>query len=217
METQRRKVMHPAQVEAIALALLQTSDIPSSQRPLRRQLTRLLALGQKVTPAQLATAMHSSVEEIRAALHEIAELEYDEQGNIVGKGLTLLPTAHQLYLNHHPMFTWCAWDALYFPVLLSLSAQVISQCPVTAETIRFTVTAEQIADLDPKGAVISLVISDATASSSNVRETFCCYSHFFSSSAAPASWQKKHPDALLLSVEEAYQVATFVVQARQTA
>ncbi len=209
--------MHPAQLETIARALLQTSDIPSSQRPLRRQLTRLLAGGQPVAPAHLARAMHASVEEIRAALQEIPELEYDEQGNIVGKGLTLIPTAHQFHVNHHPLFTWCAWDALYFPVLLSSSAQVISRCPVTAETIRFTATPEQICDLDPKGAMISLVISDATACSTNVRETFCCYSHFFSSPQAAASWQKKHPDALLLSVEEAYQVGKFVVQARQTA
>lgn len=206
--------MQPAQLEVIARALLQTSNTPASQRPLRRLLTQLLALGQPVAPAQLARAMHSSVEETRASLQELPELEYDEQGNIVGKGLTLLPTVHQFHVNHHLLFTWCAWDALYFPVLLKSSAQVISRCPVTAETIQFTVTPEQIYGLDPQAAMISLVISDATACSANVRETFCCYSHFFSSPQAAASWQQVHPDALLLEVQEAYQVGKIVVRAR---
>jgi alkylmercury lyase len=117
-------------------------------------------------------------------------------------------------VNHHPLFTWCAWDALYFPVLLKSSAQVISRCPVTVETIQFTVTSEQIGGLSPQAAMTSLVISDATACSTNVRETFCNYSHFFSSPQAAAFWQQAHPDALLLEVQEAYQVAKFVVQAR---
>lgn len=206
--------MHDAQLEVIAKALLQTPDTSSSLRPLRRQLTRLLAQGRPVAPAQLAVAMRSSLDEITAALQEIPELEYDEHGNIAGKGLTLIPTPHQFHVNHHPLFTWCAWDALYFPVLLHCSAHVISTCPVTAETIRFTATPEQICDLDPPGAMISLVIPEATACSTNVRGAFCCYSHSFSSPEAATSWQQAHPDALLLSVEEAYQVGKFVVQAR---
>ncbi len=206
--------MHPTQLEVIARALLQTSNTPSSQRPLRMLLTQLLLEGHPVAPARLARAMHSSLEEITAVLQEIPELEYDEQGNIVGKGLTLIPTAHQFHVNHHPLFTWCAWEALYFPVLLHCSAWVVSRCPITAEAIRFTATPEQIYDLDPQAAMISLVIRDAAASSTNIRGIFCCYSHFFSSPQAAASWQQAHPDALLLSVEEAYQVGKIVVQAR---
>lgn len=206
--------MHSAHLEGIARALLQTSNTPSSQRPVRKLLTRLLLEGHPVALAQLARAMHASVEEITAVLQAIPELEYDERGDIVGKGLTLIPTAHQFHVNHHPLFTWCAWDTLYFPVLLKVSAQVISQCAVTASTIRFTATPEQIDGLDSQAAMISLVINDATACSTNVREAFCCYSHFFASPQAAASWQQAHPSALLLSVEEAYQVGKFVVQAR---
>lgn len=99
-------------------------------------------------------------------------------------------------------------------IRLKVSAQVISACPVTAETIRFTVTPEQTRDLDPKAAMISLVIRDETTCSSTVRETFCNSSHFFASQEAAGRWQHAHPDALLLEVEEAYQVAKFVVQAR---
>jgi alkylmercury lyase len=106
--------MHSAHLEGIARALLQTSNTPSSQRPVRKLLTRLLLEGYPVAPAQLARAMHASVEEITAVLQAIPELEYDERGDIVGKGLTLIPTAHQFHVNHHPLFTWCAWDTLYF-------------------------------------------------------------------------------------------------------
>jgi alkylmercury lyase len=201
-------------LENIAQALLQRSEPPSSQRLVRRLVPQLLLEGSPVTPARLARAMHASVEAMTAMLQEMPDLEYDEHGNIVGRGVTLLPTAHQLHVTHHPLFTWCAWDTLYFPIRLKVSAQVVSACPVTAETIRFTVTPEQTRDLEPKAAMISLMIRDGTACPSTVRETFCNASHFFASHEAAVRWQHAHPDVLLLEVEEAYQVATCVVQAR---
>ncbi len=52
-----------------------------------------------------------------------SELEYDAQGNLVGSGLTLVPTAHQFRVEQRALFAWCAFDTLTYPVELHLSAQ----------------------------------------------------------------------------------------------
>jgi hypothetical protein len=36
------------------------------------------------------------------------EIEYDANGNIVGSGLTLVPTAYQVQMNNHRLYAWCA-------------------------------------------------------------------------------------------------------------
>jgi hypothetical protein len=159
---------------------------------------------------------------VLATLGEHPELEYDAHGNIVGSGLTLLPTPHQFRVNDQPLFTWCAMDTLSYPVRLNLVAHVTSRCPATGGTIRLTVTPDKVLDLDPPGAVVSLVIPEAVEAEAtaccrgdqngcqNVREDVCNYGHFFASHEAAAPWHAMHPHAVILPVAEAYRVGALV-------
>ncbi len=45
----------------------------------------------------------------------------------------------------------------------------------------------------------------------DLRGTFCHHSQFFSSQDAAVTWQTTHPDALVLGLQEAYQVAQLIV------
>ena len=74
-----------------------------------------------------------------------------------------------------------------------------------------TVTPQQLVDLDPPDAVMSLALPSASACCQDLRGTFCHESRFFSSPAAAARWQARSPGALIFSLEEAYQVAQLVV------
>ena len=94
------------------------------------------------------------------------------------------------------------------------SAQVTSRCPVTGSSIQLTVTPEQVLDLDPGEAQVSLVVDVAAECSYNVREDVCNYGHFFASREAATPWQVAHPQAAILSVEEAYQVGKLVEGSR---
>src|SRR6516225_7154483 len=47
---------------------------------------------------------------------------------------------------------------------LHLSAQVTSRCPVAGSSIHLTVTPEQVLDLDPREAEVSLVVDVAAGS-----------------------------------------------------
>ncbi|MFW0773007.1 hypothetical protein ACLRGI_07540 [Paenarthrobacter nitroguajacolicus] len=58
-------------------------------------LLRLLAEGEPVTVAELATASGLSEETVLQGLAAVPDTEYDEEGRILGLGLTLRPTPHR--------------------------------------------------------------------------------------------------------------------------
>jgi alkylmercury lyase len=169
-------------------------------------LIQLLADGAPVTVEQLATAVHRSPDEVTEALHQFPEIVFDEAGRVVGAGLSLLPTPHRFEVNGRELFTWCALDTLIFPALLGRTANIASTCPVTGAAIHLTVTPEHIERASPSDAVVSVVVPAAGEASCNVRESFCIYSHFLRSREAAAPWLLEHPGAILLSVEDAFQL-----------
>ncbi len=205
------EMMQGLQRDALARAVVEALDGPQRNTALCRQLVRLLAEGQPVSPLHLAEALHRAPDEVMAELRAHPELEYDAHGNIVGSGLTLVPTAYQVQMNGHRLFAWCALGALTTPIQLQLSARVLSRCEVAGRTIRFTMTPHRLVDLDPPDTVMSLVLTSASACCYDLRGTFCHHSQFFSSQDAAVTWQTTHPDALVLGLKVAYQVAQLVV------
>ena len=206
--------MQQTQLEAIAQAVCKRQERYQRTTDLFDQLVRLLVQGQPVAPELLASRLHRDLDEVIEILRAHPELEYDEQGNLVGTGLTLVPTAHQLQVEQRTLFAWCAFDTMTYPVELQLSAQVTSRCPVTRSSIHLIVTPEQVLDLDPAEAQVSLVVDVAAGCRHNVREDVCNYGHFFASREAAFLWQAAHQEAVILSVEEAYQVGKLIEGAR---
>jgi alkylmercury lyase len=83
---------------------------------------------------------------------------------------------------------------------------VVSTCPATGKQIRLTETPEAIVNLEPTSAVISARSPGEAADPCKVREGFCLQGHFFASRDVAASWPSLHPQAVLLSVEEAAEL-----------
>src|SRR5258708_32256612 len=206
--------MQNTRLQTIANAVIQRQGRYQRDTHLFDQLVQLLVQGRPVAPELLASRLNRELEEVRAILQAHPELEYDAQGNLVGSGLTLVPTAHQFRVEQRTLFAWCAFDTLTYPVELHLSAQITSRCPVTGSSIQLTVTPEQVLDLEPGEAQVSLVVDVAAGGCSNVREDVCNYGHFFASREAANRWQAVHQEAVILSVEEAYQVGKPVEGAR---
>ncbi len=167
-------------------------------------LMRLLSRGDPVTREQLATVLGRSEAIVADALRQFEDVVYDEDGRIVGAGLSLLPTPYRFEVNGHVLYTWCALDTLIFPVWLGRSAQVSSACPATGQPIHLTVTPERLEHFDPPSGVLSLLIADGLAACCNIREAFCAYSQFFAERQAASTWLSKYPDAHLLPIEEAF-------------
>ena len=178
------------------------------------QLLRLIANGQPVSPEQLATTLNISRDQVNTILRQLTDIEYDREGNIVASGLSLVPTPHHFHIDGHALYTWCAIDALAYPYILQRPAHVESPCPVTGIKSSLHITPENILSLEPASTVVSLVIPETAKTFCNVRGTFCCYVHFFSSPEAAEMWRSQHQEVIILPVEEAYRIARLVAMYR---
>jgi len=209
-------MQHPL-LETIVERLLEQSRCGPSDQDLWGQIVQQVTRGKPVSPAALGASLQIQQDELNHRLTQMPDVEYDEAGNIMGWGLTLAPTPHQVQIRGRSLFTWCAFDTVQFPAALQAEVQVHSTCPVTGEPIRFTVTPEGvIKDLTPAAAVMSLVVPEhggGRSDGASVRTSFCEQSLFFQSEQAASSWLAAHPAAMLLSMEEAAKLGQLVTHA----
>jgi alkylmercury lyase len=101
------------------------------------KLFQLLLEGKPVPPDRLAAYLHRSQKEV-ADLIEGAKL--DKDGNIVGFGLSIVPTAHSYQIDGRQFYVWCAGDAITFPLLHKSTAVIESPDPISGEKIRLIST-----------------------------------------------------------------------------
>lgn len=188
-----------------ALTLLATqlvAHLDCTQDVVCQQILRgLTETGQPLALKPLASRLQMSQEQVAAHLTRLPDTEFDEEDHIVGWGITLVPTQHQFWVKGHAIFTWCAFDTVLFPPLLALQAQVQSTCTASGQPITFRAEPEGIEELTPITSVMSLIPPARRIDC--VRGTFCQQSLFFASEKAAASWMALHPEAVLLTVEEA--------------
>jgi alkylmercury lyase len=178
------------------------------------QLLRLLAEGKAVSIAQLTAALQISPDAVEQALHQFSSIEFDSEGNIVAAGLSLRPTSHRFVVNGQVLYTWCALDALAYPALLQRTAQVESVCPVSGQQVQLSVTPMGVTDREPAATVVSVVIPEVGTCCRDIRGTFCNYGLFFASAEAAEVWRAQHPDAAILSIDEAYHAGTILAACR---
>ncbi len=175
---------------------------------------RELAKGDPVDDTALAGTLGVSPEEAHARRSStvLSALTYlDPEGRIIGfGGLATLPMHHEFFVDGRKLWTWCAWDSLFIPELLGVEARVVSPDPRTKTPIRLTVTPDGVRQVEPEGAVVSFVRTDAeafTTSAENVMASFCHYVFFFESRESGEAWAAEHPDTFLYSVDDAVTLA----------
>lgn len=175
-------------------------------------LLRLLLDGDPVTLEQLAEASGGTVDDVRRGLAAAPDTEYDDQGRIIGQGLTLRPTPHRFTVAGEELYTWCALDTLIYPALLEHAAEVESVSPVSGETIRATVDpAAGVLTVEPATAVVSLV---NVGQDPSIRTSFCNQVHYFASLEDAQPWLEQHPDGEVIPVADAYQIGAAISAGR---
>ena len=180
-------------------------------------LVRLLAEGHPVSRERLAAALGVPADEVERLLARVPDAVFDHQGQVIAYGLSLTPTPHRFRVNGRDLYTWCALDALMYPVALGQHVAVTSRCPVSGATIRLTVTPETIERVDPATAVVSIVMPASAAACCNVRDAFCRHVHFLRGPEEAIAWQATHPEARLLPLHDAYALAHLLAQRRYCA
>jgi len=198
-------------LDAIAQRL--SEQLQCEQEVLCHSILHQVSRGKPLAKASLATSLQISQNELEQRLARVLDTEFDRDGNIIGWGVTLMPTRHRFQLDGKVLFTWCAFDTVLFPPSLGQAAKVSSTCPITEQPIRFMATPEGVVrGLIPAHSVLSLIIP-ATRQDC-VRAMFCEQSLFFATARAASRYLAVHPEAMLLSIEEAATVGKRVAASR---
>jgi alkylmercury lyase len=160
-----------------------------------------LARGEPVDAARITARTGMPASTVLGLLRE-SPAEWDNDGHLVGFGLTLRATRHRFKVDGRVLYTWCAPDALAFPAVLGIEAHVESPCFATGEPIRVHVGPEGVRNVKPAGAVVSIVTPAANLA--DFRRALCHEQHFFSSPQAASAWQAAHPEGIVVSVRDAF-------------
>lgn len=175
-------------------------------------LLHLLLDGKPVSADRFADFVglsHAEVEALFAGLRAWGA-EFDEAGNFVGAGMTLIPTPHRYEVNGRRFFTWCAPDTLFFPLMLGHTAAIESTDPVSYERILATISPRGVEHIEPPTAVLT---SRRGGDASDVRGSICQFGHYFTSRTSAAEYVARHGGAaggvplVILSPPEAFDNA----------
>jgi alkylmercury lyase len=178
-------------------------------RKLYQPLLKRMALGSPVERKEIAALLGRSLTETEEFLKNLPAFEFDEEGRLVGAGLSLRETTHLFEVEGQRLFTWCALDTLFFPAILEKTARVTSTCAATGTPIRLTVSPQSVLSVEPEGVVVSLVWS---CDGPNVRNSFCNRVHFFASADAARDWHRTNPEASVVPLSEAFSAAQSIAQ-----
>jgi len=165
---------------------------------------QLLSNGCPVPPDEIALRLQVPPHTVISILRGFGA-EFDEEGNILGVGLTLVPTPHVYEVNGRKLYTWCAVDALLFPIMLKHTAHIESLDPISGDKIRVTVTPDGVHKVEPEAAVVSWV--NSSVDPSNIRGSVCHYVYFFSSPETASKWIAEHPGKMFYPVVDAFRAA----------
>ena len=166
-------------------------------------LLQLLQHGKPVAPDALASAVGLEVG-VAVKLAKRLGAEFDDDGNLVGWGLTLVPTPHKYRANGHDLYAWCAADTISFPSILNHTAIIESPDPISGEIVQLTVTPDGIEGLNPSSAVVSWSLESDL---DNIRGSFCNLTHYFASRETAAQYVKDHPGLVIVSVDSVFEAA----------
>jgi alkylmercury lyase len=165
------------------------------------KLQKLLLEGKPVSPDRIAADLYLTPKEV-TDLIEGAEL--DQDGNVVGFGLSIVPTPHSYQIDGRQFYVWCALDAITFPFLHNSTVMIESRDPISGEKIRLTSTPEGVQNADPSKTVVSFV--PGINSPENIRANFCNFTHFFTSEATASEYVVRHPGLVILPIDQAFQI-----------
>ena len=176
------------------------------------EVLRSLANGRPVTGErvdQIVADIGIARDEADQFLKQISERDADD--SIVGiMGLSLNDHPHRFNVNGTRMSTWCAEDTLFLPAMLKQTATIESESPLTKEKIRLTVSADEVEESSPAGAVVSIVVIDPDkvdmSSAQAIWGTFCHRIFFFASREEGEQWAAGRDDIEILSLDEGFEL-----------
>ena len=177
-----------------------------------QQLYQLLANGAAIPIDQFAKAIGCSLEQTHSILKSWTGVSFDQDSNIDGFwGLSTSPTLHSFELNKKTLYTWCAWDLLFMPVLFQQTIIASTTCPVSNKKVTLTISPNGIDAVEPEHAMITFLRPSLDQLKANVTQSFCQYVFFVESEKAGKAWQKDRKDSFLLDLETGFKLGKNII------
>ncbi|MGH3919826.1 MAG: alkylmercury lyase MerB [Pseudonocardiaceae bacterium] len=174
-------------------------------------LLALLAEGQPASRERIAATIGCPIGDVNALFAGLPEAQWDDDGRLVGLGLTLVPTPHRCLIAGRTLYTWCASDTLIFTIMLGRAVCVESICPVTGREICLNVEPDRMVAVTPATAVVSADLPSFAVA--DIRATRCVHGRFFATSEAAQGWRAEHPDGTVLPVADEFAICQQMVSA----
>ena len=172
------------------------------------EIHQLMSANEPVDPADVARNIGVPVELVNARLDSWPGVYRDSAGRLVGfwgQALSIIDAEYRFQVDGKTTFAWCALDTLFIPKIIDKTVRVEAYDPVTNEPVSLVVQPDGVRDVQPAGAVVSMVVPDAPFGY-DVIEAFCSRVFFFASEATGAKWAAENPGTTILSVDEAFKV-----------
>ncbi len=165
------------------------------------QIQKLLLEGAPVKIEHAAKVLNVGVEHIKQVINKFGET--NRQGDIVGVlGISLIPTPHKFKVKNKLFYTWCALDALFFPELLDIEAEIESIDYIDGTPVKLSIEKNFLRWTDPAPLFISVVnnIDDC-----DIRKNFCNRVHFFASKKNADKWLMENVDGEISLAEDFFE------------
>ena len=187
-------------------------DFDGEQQRIALEVYRRLADGSPASASSIAQDAGASSERVEELLASWPGVFLDGDRRVIGFwGLTIrrLSPAHRMEVDGRELFAWCAWDTLFLPGILGVTANVESVCPTTGDVVSLAVSPDSVLQVSHPDAVVSFLLPDR-GFDADVIQSFCHFVHFFASREAGEAWITTHPGTFLLSLEDAFELGRLV-------
>lgn len=193
-------------------------DLGPDRTRLVARMLHLLAEGKPLAPARVDAAVAElGIDPDLARQLLDAWTERDDDSNIVGLGVTLNKTPHQMTIRAAQVYAWCAIDTLILAIILDQPIAVTSQAPRTGHTVHLQARPDEVGDIDPESAVITWPARSGDQvdldSTQGIWSTFCHHSFFFPSRDQAERWAASRDDIEVLTLPEGFTVAQEIAKA----
>ena len=183
-------------------------NLDSTDQRIAITIHRLIGDGKPATSEAIARAIDVPVDRVEKALNSWPGVFRDDEGSVVGfwgHAVAPLDPEYRLKADGRTTYAWCALDTLFIPTFLGTTVNVEATDPVTGEPVSLVVDGSGARDVQPAGAVVSMVVPDGPFGY-DVIESFCHLVLFFASEWSGKQWTSEHDGTTLLSVQEAFEL-----------